>query len=150
MPPAYDAPGADCSSSGPELSDSGGTSPDTDDEIARARATKSEKTLKRKRRATGPSQFGATLHSLLETEASSTLPLSLTPAVPHRHNDAKLEHKAKKLLQVEKKVKEDKGRIKGVIEGWGAESERSLRKVAQRGGMSSRTDSNSILLRIFQ
>jgi len=106
----------------------------TDDEIPRTQATKRRATAKRKRRATGPSQFGATLLSLLKTETSSALPLSLKPSVAHQRNDAKLELKAKKRMQIERKEKEDKGRIRDVIEGWGAEGERSLRKVAQRGG----------------
>lgn len=106
----------------------------TDEEIPRAQATKRRATAKRKRRATGPSQFGATLLSLLKTETSSTLPLSLKPSAAHQRNDAKLELKAKKRMQIERKEKEDKGRIRDVIEGWGAEGERSLRKVAQRGG----------------
>lgn len=42
--------------------------------------------------------------------------------------------RAKKLLQAERKKKEDIGRVKDVIGGWGGESERTLRKVAQRGG----------------
>jgi len=37
------------------------------------------------------------------------------------------------VLQIEKKEKEDKGRVTDVIGGWGGESERALRKVAQRG-----------------
>lgn len=41
-----------------------------------------------------------------------------------------------KVMQVERKEKEEKGRIKDVIGGWGAEGERALRKVAQRGGES--------------
>lgn len=109
------------------------TSPNTDDEVA-GKITKSKKTLKRKRRATEPSRFGATLQFLLETEAPSTQPLSLKPSVTRKHNDDKLELKAKKVLQIEKKEKEDKGRVTDVIGGWGGESERALRKVAQRGG----------------
>ena len=109
------------------------TSPNTEDEIA-GKITKSKKTLKRKRRATEPSRFGATLQFLLETEAPSTQPLSLKPSVTRKHNDDKLELKAKKVLQIEKKEKEDKGRVTDVIGGWGGESERALRKVAQRGG----------------
>ncbi|KAG1749910.1 Rrp15p-domain-containing protein [Suillus paluster] len=108
-------------------------SPDTDAEIADARITKSKKTLKRKRRATEPSQFGATLQSLLDTVAPSELPLSLKPSIARQKNGAKLESKAHKVLQIEKKEKADKGRIRDVIGGWGGESERSLRKVAQRG-----------------
>ncbi|KAG0708780.1 hypothetical protein DFH29DRAFT_978975 [Suillus ampliporus] len=106
----------------------------TEAEIADTRITKSKKTLKRKRRATEPSQFGATLQSLLDTVAPSELPLSLKPSIARQKNGAKLESKAHKALQIEKKEKEDKGRIRDVIGGWGGESERSLRKVAQRGG----------------
>ncbi|KDQ63485.1 hypothetical protein JAAARDRAFT_169351 [Jaapia argillacea MUCL 33604] len=108
-------------------------SADTEDEINNTKRMKSKKTLKRKRRATEPSNFGATLQSLLDTDAPSTLPLSLKPAIARRRNDEKLELKAKKVLQVERKEKEDKGRIRDVIGGWGGEGERALRKVAQRG-----------------
>jgi hypothetical protein len=118
------------------VSSNGNQSPDTEDEIAEARLPKSKKTLKRKHRATDPSNFGATLQSLLETEAPSGLPLSLKPSAAKRRNDEKLELKAKKLLKGEKKSREQVGRIKDVIGGWGAESERTLRKVAQRGGES--------------
>jgi hypothetical protein len=109
-------------------------SPDTEDEIAEARLPKSKKTLKRKHRATDPSNFGATLQSLLKTDAPSGVPLSLKPSVARRQHDEKLELKAKKLLKGERKSKEEVGRIRDVIGGWGVESERSLRKVAQRGG----------------
>ena len=94
---------------------------------------KSKKTLKRKRRATEPSQFGATLQSLLETKVDSALPLSLKPSINRQRTNAKLELKAKRVLQVEKKEKEAKGHITDVIGDWGGESERALRKVAQRG-----------------
>lgn len=110
------------------------SSPDTADEIAEAKVAKSKKTLKRKRRATEPSTFGVALQSLLTTDAPSTLPLSLKPSVVRQRNDEKLELKAKRILQIEKKEKDDKGRVKDVIGGWGGESERVLRKVAQRGG----------------
>lgn len=109
-------------------------SPDTEAEIADKRITKSKKTLKRKRRATEPSQFGATLQGLLDTIAPSDLPLSLKPSIARQKNGAKLELKAHKVIQIEKKEKADKGHIRDVIGGWGGESERSLRKVAQRGG----------------
>jgi predicted nucleotidyltransferase len=108
-------------------------SPDTEAEIADKRITKSKKTLKRKRRATEPSQFGATLQGLLDTIAPSDVPLSLKPSIARQKNGAKLELKAHKVIQIEKKEKADKGRIRDVIGGWGGESERSLRKVAQRG-----------------
>ena len=53
---------------------SSGDEPDTDDEIEAAKFTKSKKTLKRKRRATDATHFGAALQSLLNTNAPSTLP----------------------------------------------------------------------------
>jgi len=111
-------------------------SPDTEDEIAAARASKSKKTLKRKRRATDPSNFGATLNALLSTNAPSSLPLSLKPSAARKRNEEKQELKAQKAQRIEKKEKEDKGHTSDVIGGWGGESERALRKVAQRGGMS--------------
>ncbi|KAF5384960.1 hypothetical protein D9615_001443 [Tricholomella constricta] len=119
--------------SGPDnFSASDNDSPDTSDE-AIVKEQKSRQTSKRKIRATGTSTFGATLQSLLNTDAPSSLPLSLKPSIARKRNDEKLEIKAKKVLQVEKKEKEDKGRITDVIGGWGGESERALRKVAQRG-----------------
>ncbi|KAH9947150.1 Rrp15p-domain-containing protein [Amylocystis lapponica] len=108
-------------------------STDTEDEIAEAKTRKSKKTLKRKRRATDASRFGETLQSLLSTKAPSALPLSLKPSIARKRVDEKLELKGKRVLQVEKKDKEDNGRIRDVIGGWGGEGERALRKVAQRG-----------------
>ena len=113
---------------------SAGDSPDTEDEIAAAKANKSKKTLKRKRRATDPSSFGATLNALLSTNAPTSLPLSLKPSAARKRNEEKQELKAKKAQRIEKKEREDKGHISDVIGGWGGESERALRKVAQRGG----------------
>lgn len=109
-------------------------SPDTEDEIAVARASKSKKTLKRKRRATDPSTFGATLNALLNTSTPSALPLSLKPSAARKRNEEKQELRAKKAQGIEKKEREDTCRISDVIGGWGGESERGLRKVAQRGG----------------
>lgn len=105
-----------------------------DDEIEGLKPQKSRQTSKRKIRATGSSKFGATLQHLLNTDAPSALPLSLKPSIARKRNDEKLESRAKKVLQLEKKEKEDKARIKDAIGGWGGESERALRKVAQRGG----------------
>ncbi|KAF9455117.1 hypothetical protein P691DRAFT_654990 [Macrolepiota fuliginosa MF-IS2] len=106
---------------------------DTDDAIDGLKKAKSKQTSKRKIRATAPSNFGATLQSLLSTDAPSTLPLSLKPSIARKRNDEKLEKRARKVLQVEKKEQEDRGRVRDVIGGWGGESERALRKVAQRG-----------------
>ncbi|KAI0094927.1 Rrp15p-domain-containing protein [Irpex rosettiformis] len=124
----------EASSSGSEQADSeGGSSPDTDDGIAEGMRSKSRKTQKRKRRATDATSFGSALQSLLSTNAPSALPLSLKPSIARQRNDEKLEAKGKKIIQVERKEKEEKGRVKDVIGGWGGESERALRKVAQRG-----------------
>jgi len=123
------------------LSDHHGTSecppsePDTDEAINNLRRGKSKNTSKRKIRATAPSNFGATLQSLLNTDAPTSLPLSLQPSITQRYGHEKLEKRARKVLQVKKKEEEDKGRIRDVIGGWGAEGERGLRKVAQRGGV---------------
>jgi hypothetical protein len=114
------------------LSDS--ESPSTADEITNGQRKKSQKTLKRKRRATEPARFGETLQSLLSTQVASAGPLSLTPSATKKKADEKIELKARTALQLEKKDKEDKGRITDVIGGWGGERERALRKVAQRGG----------------
>lgn len=122
--------------SGSDIEEDGEASADTEDEIAGAQRPKSKKTLKRKLRATDATRFGSTLQSLLNTSAPSTLPLSLKPSVARKLNDEKLEAKGKKVIQVERKEKEEKGRVKDVIGGWGGESERALRKVAQRGGES--------------
>lgn len=115
------------------LSASSHSEPDTDDEIA-PKFVKSQQTSKRKLRATTATNFGTTLQSLLDTNSPSTAPLSLQPAVAKHKLDEKLEKQAKKQDRVEKKDHEEVGRITDVIGGWGGESERELRKVAQRGG----------------
>jgi hypothetical protein len=133
------------------------SSTDTDTEIHRAQNTKSKKTLseswktlnthhcltyvlERKHRATDATPFGRTLELLLATSvpggAQAGMPLALKPSLSRRKNDEKLEVKAKRVLEVEKKEREEKGHVRDVIEGWNNEDERSLRKVAQRGGMS--------------
>ncbi|EPT04026.1 hypothetical protein FOMPIDRAFT_98751 [Fomitopsis schrenkii] len=114
-------------------SEEAASSPDTEDELTEVKRAKSKKTLKRKRRATDATHFGTTLQTLLGTDAPSNLPLSLKPSIARKRNDEKLEFKGKKVLEVEKKEREEKGRIQDVIGGWGGESERALRKVAQRG-----------------
>jgi hypothetical protein len=137
--PREDEPAASNASDDDDSDGSGGFSGSdsegsSGDEIEGLKPQKSRQTMKRKIRASKSSTFGATLQSLLQTDAPSTLPLSLKPSVGRKRNDEKLELRAKKVLQVEKKDKEDKGRIVDVIGGWGGESERALRKVAQRGG----------------
>lgn len=120
-----------------ERSESGSVSADTDTEITQH--AKSRKTLKRKRRATSPARFGAALETLLETAAPDGVaaPLSLKPGVARRHKEEKLERGARKVLDGERKEREEKGRVRDVIGGWGVEGERALRKVAQRGGANS-------------
>lgn len=108
--------------------------PDTEDEIEHAKRQKSKKTQKRKRRATSPSHFGAALQALLNTSAPAEPSLKLKPSFAKRKNEEKLEAEAKKLIEGEKKEKEEKGHLTDVIGGWGGENERVLRKVAQRGG----------------
>ncbi|KAL7415917.1 Rrp15p-domain-containing protein [Mrakia frigida] len=143
---------------------------DTDDEIERVandkQPEKSKKTAKRKRRATSPSTFGSLLTNLLSTDAStskhapaadasskkskksksnselqSSNILSLAPSIKKTISARQLETRARKVLLVTRQEKEDKGRVKDVIGGWGGredgvggqEWERSLRKVAQKG-----------------
>lgn len=139
------------SSDDPQLSSSSESSRNTDDDsdIADGQRMKSKKTLKRKRRATEPSQFGATLQFLLNTDAPSALPLSLKPSVAHEKNDVKLEVEARKVIHIERKEREERGRIRDVIGGWGGESERALRKVAQRGGMPAFAQGSLIVLLTF-
>jgi hypothetical protein len=127
----------------------------TEEDIADAMRAKSKKTLKRKHRATDPTRFGATLQALLDTSAPTPLPLSLKPDVARKRNDAKLESKARRVIKVERKEVEETGRVRDIIGGWGGESERALRKVAQRGGtfkfgswMAS-LDSLSLVVKLF-
>ena len=99
---------------------------------------KSRKMLKHKQRAILPSQFGAGLEALLETSSGMPALLSLKPGLGRRQKEEKLERGARKLLEGEKKEREEKGRVRDVIGGWSVEGERALRKVAQRGGACSR------------
>jgi len=118
-------------------SGSAASEPDTEDEIAYAqRKKKSKKTAKRKFRATEPGQFGNTLEALLNTAVpgTSATPLALKPSIKRRKKEEKKEMIAKKAMEGEKRAHEEIGRITDVIGGWGGENERSLRKVAQRGG----------------
>ena len=64
--------------------------------------------------------------------------MSLKPGLGRRQKEEKLERGARKLLEGEKKEREEKGRVRDVIGGWSVEGERALRKVAQRGGACSR------------
>ncbi|KAH8835736.1 Rrp15p-domain-containing protein [Flagelloscypha sp. PMI_526] len=107
--------------------------PDTDEEIHNMKLKKSQQTSKRKLRATNASNFGVTLQALLDTKAPSSTPLSLKPSVAKHDRAEKLEKQAKRKERSERRDHEEVGRIKDVIGGWGGESERELRKVAQRG-----------------
>ncbi|KAG9040034.1 hypothetical protein FRB95_004506 [Tulasnella sp. JGI-2019a] len=112
--------------------DESSSSVDTETEIALTHG-KSKKTAKRKRRAVSPTPFGQALTTLLSTSTKTSQPLALLPEISKRKNEDKLEMRARRLLQVERKERDDRGRVKDVIGGWGGESERALRKVAQRG-----------------
>lgn len=66
--------------------------------------------------------------------------LSLAPSVRKTIAARTLESKAKRVLQVARHEKEDRGRIRDVVTGWsredgigGQEWERNLRKTAQKG-----------------
>lgn len=64
----------------------------------------------------------------------SLLALKKPSSARKRQNLEKAEAKARKSVIGERKEREDRNRVTDVIGGWGGESERALRKVAQRGG----------------
>lgn len=81
----------------------------------------------------------------LKAGENPILALSSRP-LPRSSTAEALERKAKRALKAEEKERQDRARVKNVIEGWGPtadgapggqEWERGLRKVAQRGGMSN-------------
>lgn len=109
-------------------------SPDTEEEIAFSKMKKSKKTAKRKIRATSPTQFGSTLETLLGTSVPSSAPLALKPSIQRKRKNEKQDVVMRRTLESQKKEHEEMGRVTDVIGGWGGENERSLRKVAQRGG----------------
>ncbi|KAF8304856.1 hypothetical protein DL93DRAFT_414053 [Clavulina sp. PMI_390] len=151
----------DGADSGDDDADASDDSMDTEDEIelAQQHASKSKQTLKRKRRAIPNASFGQALSALLDTStapksspnvdatpstdatAPSTsaaadtalLALKKTTAAQRRRAAEKREAKAAKSQLGERREREEKNRITDVIGGWGGESERALRKVAQRG-----------------
>ncbi|KZW01971.1 hypothetical protein EXIGLDRAFT_637719 [Exidia glandulosa HHB12029] len=108
-------------------------SPDTEDEIALAQNKKSTKTSKRKRRAVSPTRFGNQLQILLGTQVPQEQPLALNPSAARQRAQDKADVKNRKAVDVARKEKEDRGRLTDIIGGWGGESERALRKIAQRG-----------------
>jgi hypothetical protein len=78
----------------------------------------------------------------LKAGENPILALSSRP-LPKSSTAEALERKAKRALKAEEKERQDRARVKNVIEGWGPtaegapggqEWERGLRKVAQRGG----------------
>jgi hypothetical protein len=119
---------------GLDASDSGEV--DTEDEIVQAQelGSKSKKTLKRKLRATSPTQFGATLNELLAGQPNADIPLSLPRRLERQREKEKAESSLRKAQGRARRDAEELGRITDIIGGWGVENERSLRKVAQRGG----------------
>jgi Rrp15p len=116
--------------------------------------------LERKRRAVPSSSFGQALTALLETSTSKTateapeetgfiqsastsrqnatdsavLALKKTSLAKKRRAEEKSEAKAARAQIGERTEREERNRVRDVIGGWGGESERALRKVAQRGG----------------
>lgn len=117
--------------------------------------------LERKRRAIPPSSFGQALTALLDTSTSrphakqepslaerppllthaqttldtAVLALKRTSLAKRKRAEGKNEEKAAKTQLNERREREERNRMTDVIGGWGGESERALRKVAQRGGM---------------
>lgn len=84
----------------------------------------------------------------LKAGENPILALSSRP-LPRSSTAEALERKAKRALKAEEKERQDRARVKNVIEGWGPtadgapggqEWERGLRKVAQRGGESRMMD----------
>lgn len=78
----------------------------------------------------------------LKAGENPILALSSRPQ-PRSSTAETLERKAKRALKAEERERQDRARVKNVIEGWGPtvdgapggqEWERGLRKVAQRGG----------------
>ena len=105
------------------------------DSLASKSITKKENLLQRKYRSS-PSRFAATLHSLLNTNASSESPLLFCSYIPRLHSNA-LHRKAKRHLAAQKKFKEESGRAPDVMGEWDVDIERAFRKIAQRGGRSA-------------
>ncbi|ODN87095.1 hypothetical protein L198_07097 [Cryptococcus wingfieldii CBS 7118] len=133
----------------------------TDEEIEKSKEPKKgKKGQKRKRAPTTAADFGATLTSLLADplthpskkakpakpavdpkKKSTTNPiLALSAHKPPTKASVSLEAKAKKQIRVDKEEKEDRARVKNVVEGWsgdgvvgGQEFEKNLRKTAQKG-----------------
>ncbi|OCF57167.1 hypothetical protein L486_04622 [Kwoniella mangroviensis CBS 10435] len=133
---------------------------DTDEEIERSKEGKEgKKSTKRKRSTTTATEFGSTLTTLLadpltqkskskkaktvsDTAVQQQQPiLALSAHKPPAKSSVSLEAKARRQLKAEKEEKQDKARVKDVVEGWstgdgvmgGMEFEKSLRKTAQRG-----------------
>jgi hypothetical protein len=79
--------------------------------------------------AAGPS-------SSAPSSAPALLSLQKPSAARKRQKEEKAEVKARKAVLGERKEREDRNRVTDAIGGWGAESERALRKVAQRGGVN--------------
>ncbi|WWD02688.1 hypothetical protein V865_000729 [Kwoniella europaea PYCC6329] len=130
-----------------------------------------KKSTKRKRSTTTATEFGSTLTTLLadpltqKSKSKKAKTISHTPGEtkekqresktvqqqqpilalsahkPPAKSSVSLEAKARRQLKAEKEEKQDKARVKDVVEGWstgdgvmgGMEFEKSLRKTAQRG-----------------
>lgn len=86
---------------------------------------------------TSPETVSKTTEPASTQSAPDTALLSLkkTSTARKRRAEEKSEAKAAKAQLGERKEREDRNRVTDVIGGWGGESERALRKVAQRGGL---------------
>jgi hypothetical protein len=124
------------------LSDS--DAPSDDSHIRQLKPQSSKLTKKRKLRATNPAAFAATLKSLLTTQTASSHPLSLNTRLS-RNAPLQNSHSTSARAN-ERKLLEEKGRIRDVIGGWGVQSEQSLRKNAQQGGQYPSTSFLSLAL----
>ncbi|ORX36949.1 Rrp15p-domain-containing protein [Kockovaella imperatae] len=142
---------------------------DTDEEISRSKSDKGSRPIKKKKGPTSAETFGSTLTSLLSepgpskrsratiedskpsTKQPSSISVKSTPKanpilslshikLPPSKATLSLERRAARKVKQEKEEKEDRARVRDVVEGWtaadgtgGMEFEKGLRKVAQKG-----------------
>ncbi|KAF0345967.1 Rrp15p-domain-containing protein [Gigaspora margarita] len=98
--------------------------------------------IRQKRKKTSKastSDFAAAINKILSSSvkpADRNIPiLSRSKGIERRIDDAKLEYRARKAINIEKKKLADKDRIKEDFTA--IETERRLRKIATRGGMTN-------------
>lgn len=137
---------------GEDEDDNMGSSSDDESDEGEAGAESTEgaaaRPAKKLRRAGSTSASVNSRATTARTHLLATNPiLALSQkALPPSAAKVSLERKAKRVLKVQKMEKQDRARIRNVLEGWGPrieagvpggqEWERGLRKVAQRGGES--------------